>query len=248
MLPMKILNLPKLLLHLGILSLLTISFYTPIADAKYRPKRVGRYRGATIPTGTRSACNDAKTPDRLTAIAPVSHIGQTAKSTPTVTWFVPNTPPTPLTLRLWQDDKIIWETTLQSTSGLMSHTLPELKPNQSYRWQLVLICNPKRPSLNQVTQAFILYTPLKTPLSTPPKLPAQVQQLSEAELWYDALDLARTDRKLYSELLTDLKTIETEFLNESLKATTPSNADPQDPEPMETLKQHIANLTHLLSL
>ncbi len=238
---MKNLSLPKLFLHLGLLSLISISFYTPVAEAKYRPKKVGRYRGATIPTGTRSACDGTKTADRLTPIAPFSHIGQTAIPTPTVTWFVPEQTPRTLILRLWDDTTPIWETTLQSQFGLMSHPLPKLQPDRPYRWQLVLVCKPNSPSLNQVTDAPIVYTPLKAPFPTVSTLAAQVEQRTNAELWYDALDLARTDPKLYPDLITDLQTIETDALQTLLQT------EPIDPEQTDALKQHLTNLNRLLS-
>jgi hypothetical protein len=225
-------NLPKLLLPLGLLSLMSLSLYTPIAEAKYRPKKVGRYKGPTIPTGTRGSCDESKSADRLTPIAPLSHIGQTANPSPNLTWFVPDQKTYPMIIRLWNDRNIVWETPLQSQPGLMTQTLPiALAPNKIYRWQVVLICNPKRPSQNQVVEIPITYLPLKlTPALTPT---AQIAQLSEAELWYDALDIAKTDRKLYQALLTDL--VETET-----SATTESRPD-------RDLQLHLANLKRLLT-
>ena len=225
-------KLPKLLLHLSLISLISLS--APIAEAKYRPKKVGSYKGPTIPTGTRGTCDDSKNPQRLTPIAPLSHIGQTATATPSVTWHVPEQKSYPMTIRLWKDTDILWETTLQSQSGLMTQTLPKLNPNQIYRWQVVLICNPKRPSLNQVIEAPITYLPVK--------LTTQIDQLTEAELWYDALTIAKTDRKQYQTLLTDLIETETLALPPGIGIGIAT-----DTIPNRDLQQHLINLKRLLS-
>lgn len=238
---MNAFSLPKLLLHVGFLSLFSLNGYTPIAQANYRPKpgQVGPATGPTVPTGTRGSCEGGATPQRLTAIAPLSHIGKTANPTPTVTWFVPESTPRPLTLRVWDGNKILWQTTLQTQPGLMSHPLPKLQPDRPYRWQLVLACNPSRPSQNQVTDAFILYTPLS--LSRPATREAQVVQLSEAALWYDALTIAQPDVKLYQSLITDLMTIETEAIEAQTQDNKNNNAK------TELLKQHLRNLKSLRS-
>ncbi len=233
---MKCFRLPKLLLHLGLLSLLSLSFYIPIAEAKYRPKKVGGYKGPTIPTGTRGTCDDSSSADRLTPIAPLSHIGQTANPSPTVIWHVPDQSTHPMIIRLWKDKEILWETTVQSQSGLMTQTLPSLTPNQIYRWQVVLICNPKRPSQNQVIEAPITYRPLQIPIAP------QLDSLTQAELWYDALSVAKTDRKLYQSLLTDLVEVETlaQSPGTGIATETPQTNLNRD------LQQHLTNLKRLL--
>ena len=212
-------NLPKLLLNLSLLSIL---FYTPIAEAKYRPRRVKTYTGTTGTTGTRGICDDSKPQQRLTAIAPLSHIGETSSSTPSVTWFVPDSTPHSLILRLWDNNKIVGETSLKSTSGLMTVPLPiALVPDQTYRWQVSLICDPSRPSKNQVTHAFITHSSTIVPASE--------------ERWYDALNAVLPNSKQYQELLTDLKTFEMNALA----------AEPKGTDRFELLEQHLKSLNNL---
>ena len=212
-------NLPKLLLNLSLLSIL---FYTPIAEAKYRPRRVRTYTGTTGTTGTRGICDNSKPQQRLTAIAPLSHIGETSSSTPSVTWFVPDSTSHSLILRLWDDNKIVGETPLKSTSGLMTVLLPAtLVPDRTYRWQVSLICDPSRPSKNQVTHAFITHSSTIAPVSE--------------ERWYDALNAALSNPKQYQELLTDLKIIETNALTAESKGS----------DRFELLEQHIKSLNNL---
>ena len=214
-------NLPKLILNLSLISIL---FYAPIAEAKYRPRRVKTYTGTTGTTGTRGICDNSKPQQRLTAIAPLSHIGETSSSTPSVTWFVPDSTSHSLILRLWDDNKIVGETPLESTSGLMTVPLPAtLVPDRTYRWQISLICDPSRPSKNQVTHAFITHNPTIAPASE--------------ERWYDALNAALPNPKQYQELLTDLKTIETDALT----------TEPKESDRFELLEQHVKSLNNLPS-
>lgn len=216
------LNFPKLLLQLSLLSIL---FYAPIAEARYRPKKLTRYTGTTGTTGTRGICDDSQPKQRLTAIAPLSHIGETINSTPNVTWFIPDSTSHSLILRLWDNNKIIGETPLKSTSGLMTVPLPtSLIPDRTYRWQVSLICDPSRPSKNQVTQALITYSPV----------PKTIVAIPE-ERWYDALSAALPNRKQYQELLIDLKSIEANALA----------AEPKDSDRFELLEQHLKNLNGL---
>ena len=99
-----------------------------------------------------------------------------------------------------------------------------LVPDRTYRWQVSLICDPSRPSKNQVTHAFITYSPvLKT-----------IAPASE-ERWYDTLNAALPNPKQYQELLTDLKAIETNALNAETKGS----------DRFELLEQHIKSLNNL---
>ena len=210
-------NFPKLLLSLSLLSIL---FYTPIAEAKYRPRRVKTYIGTTGTTGTRGICDNSNPQQRLTAIAPLSHIGETSSSTPSVTWFVPDATPHSLILRLWDNNKIVGEIPLKSTSGLMTVSLPTaLVPDRTYRWQVSLICDPSRPSKNQVTHAFIIHS----------------ATIASEERWYDALNTSLPNPKQYQELLTDLKTIETNALTTETKGS----------DRFELLEQHLKSLNNL---
>ena len=96
-----------------------------------------------------------------------------------------------------------------------------LVPDRTYRWQISLICDPSRPSKNQVTHAFITYSSTIAPTSE--------------ERWYDALNASLPNPKQYQELLTDLKTIETNALTSETKGS----------DRFELLEQHIKSLNNL---
>jgi hypothetical protein len=204
------------------LSLLAIGLYAPPATARYQPKKVRRYIGRTVPTATRGSCEGLQTQQSLIPLAPLSHIGQTATPTPTVTWSVPDQTTYEITFRLWQQtspdkETIVWSKTgIQSQPGLMQLTLPaeaKLIPDTQYRWQVVLKCNPSKPSQNQAINAYITYTPTPDIQPTPSSPTEQVDRLATANLWYDALTAALPHPTLYRSLLTDLETVEANALS-----------------------------------
>ncbi|MBE9031212.1 DUF928 domain-containing protein [filamentous cyanobacterium LEGE 11480] len=221
------------------LTLLSLSLYSPQADARrryYRPRRIRPYKGRTVPKATRGGCEQTPTNQRLTPIAPISHIGQTATATPTVYWYVPDKSTYNITFRLWEQlspekGKILWtQKQIKSQNGLMQLTLPndaQLSPNKNYFWQVVLKCNPSKPSRDQVISAHITYRPdIKTDIKSS-KPADMVEQLTQAELWYDALKVAHNRPTLYKQLLEDLQQLETDALksedwtkNQTLRLTT----------------------------
>lgn len=159
----------------------------------------------------------------LTALAPNSHVGQTSSPRPTFAWFVPDSQSYPLEFRLYQyepsgDRTKIQAINLQSQPGIMTLSLPEaqleLTVGQRYRWQVVLLCNPNRPSEALVAEADIDVVEMPSALAG--ELAAKHNSLekaalyAESGLWYDALGeaLQPTARTTLQSLLVDLASIE----------------------------------------
>lgn len=175
--------------------------------------------GNTTTTGRRGGCEGDQS-SSLTVLAPVSHIGQTTSGHPTFAWYAPNLPGIPIEFFLFSErGSILYRQQLDSVPGIMSLTLPEnlpaLQAGESYRWQVVLLCNPNRPSSAIVAQAELRVVPLPPGLERSlPSLPnaaVRSSQLAEAGLWYDAFALAMQNPRLQTarrELLLSLAQIE----------------------------------------
>jgi Domain of Unknown Function (DUF928) len=158
-----ILLLRKGLQHLFLMScVLSIALtLAPIALAAYTPRNPSAPRTPTTTTGTRGGCPNA--PEiTLTTLAPQSHVGQTISTHPTVAWLISSPSSLPMELRLYQydsetDQQLIYQIEMQSTSGIMSWSLPNsesaLVIGQRYRWQVILFCDPNRPSSALVADA-----------------------------------------------------------------------------------------------
>jgi Domain of Unknown Function (DUF928) len=176
------------------------------AAARYRPsKRQPTYRGPSTTTGTRGPCTSAGC---LTAIAPLSHVGQSKSAQPTIAWFVPSQQtscPGLLTMYRVQAGKreLLWTAAVQNQSGLNQWRLTTaqvLKPGE-HIWQLVLECNPNRPSKNPVVEA---------------GLGIIDSNIDTADLWYDQWRDAMGDRQKMQSLIQDLSALEVNVAKESV--------------------------------
>jgi Domain of Unknown Function (DUF928) len=171
----------------------------PLALAKYRPPpnpSAPKDRGTNT---TRGGSCDRTATVGLTPLVPFSHIGQTSSQRPTFVWFVPDRTPHPLQFRLFKSNgQPLYRTEMQSQSGIMQFTLPADRPpltiGQSYRWQVVLVCDPQAPSRNVLAAADIQVVESAASLQTQLAAASTPQQQSdlyaEAGLWYDALAAA----------------------------------------------------------
>jgi hypothetical protein len=85
---------------------------------------------------------------------------------------------------------------MQSKSGIMQRSLsrnhPGLSINQTYRWQVIIFCNPNRPSTALVTEALVkvvqINPTLKKQLATTNDPLEKAELLAKSNFWYDALD------------------------------------------------------------
>lgn len=180
-----------LLLSLTVKSLPVLAKYKP-------PKQPSAPSGPITSTGTRGGCSREREAS-LTALAPHQHVGQTTASHPTFLWYVPESDPFPLRFQLYEQGatgkQLLHTTQLQSTPGLMQHTLPAnqagLVKGRRYSWQVILLCNPNRPSTAVLAGAEIDATNAPTSLSNSLASITQPEKRSnlyaESGFWYDAL-------------------------------------------------------------
>ena len=180
------------LLSLG--SLLSLSMASAVWAGYTPPPNPSAPSDRGYTAGTRNGCAGNEQA-ALTAIAPHSYVGRTTSTRPTLTWFVPDQKQYPLELSVvGSSTKRTTPIVKESVSGFGHWTISEeqsLAKNQKYRWQVVLICNPNRPSASLVVEAEIEV------VETPPELaralaavsdPVMRSQLyAEAGFWYDAL-------------------------------------------------------------
>lgn len=175
-----------------------------------------RVTGTT--TGVRGGCTGDAGAD-LTAIAPVSHIGQSGSEYPSFVWFVPEPEPFPMEFRLYElnvEDGEVGESSVSpdaankaiqrkkilthifdSQRGWMRFDLPQteapLSASKTYLWSVILHCNPNRPSRSQRIDAELKIRPpsttLTSQLETLSKPSARADLLAQQGYWYDAIQL-----------------------------------------------------------
>ena len=186
----------------GIASLiLSVSFLiAPVALAKYTPPKKPSAPKETSPNTTRGGSCEANSSAGLTVLVPFSHVGETSSQHPTFTWFVPDRTPRPLQFRLLSSTgQWLYRTELQSQPGIMSvalpSNLPQLSIGQSYKWQVVLVCDRNVPSRNVVAAAEIQVVQpaesLQTQLAAAQTPQQRIDLYAQAGLWYDAIAEAR---------------------------------------------------------
>lgn len=191
----------------GSLILASLLIATP-SWAGYTPVEPSAPSSPTTNTGRRGGCTGDLAAG-LTVLAPKNHVGRTLSSHPTLAWFVPDEQPMPLELSIYDiteegQRQLVYRTEMSSTEGVMALTLPEdyvgLEIGHRYTWQVVLLCNPNRPSSALVASTEMEVIPHTADLDT------QLRQLNEAEdvgsdrfyqersklyanagIWYDAI-------------------------------------------------------------
>lgn len=190
---------------------------TTVVRAEYKPPTSQKPpTGKTTGTISRGGCSGGA--ESLTALAPYSHVGQTSSPHPTLAWFVPDSQSYAMEVRLDKYDPSgdrtrLRTVQLQSQPGIMVLSLSEQKLSTGrYRWQVVILCNPNRPSSALVVEADIDVVDrpadLADALSAARPL-TRVNLFAESGLWYDALGEAlRAEEPTIQALLADLAALE----------------------------------------
>ena len=174
-----------------LLTLVLLTSLPVLAQSRpYVPPRNGGQPTATGMGGTKSGSCTALASAPFTALAPVSHIGQTTATHPTVAVYVPphlpDSPPLSIEFRLERRDasgqippQIVYRTQFTSQPGMMSLTLPQSEPalsiGQRYYWQAALLCDQYHPSEDLIVGADIQIVETSQPA---------------VEQWYDLLQAA----------------------------------------------------------
>ncbi|MBD2108789.1 DUF928 domain-containing protein [Nodosilinea sp. FACHB-13] len=167
----------------------------------YEPPPTSRAPRRTVGGGTRGGC-DGSAPINLTALGPQSHIGATAKTRPTLVWYVPDETPYQMQLQLYryaaaEGDELTPVKTFnlgESQSGYRLFTLPDDEPalavGSTYRWKVILQCNPGRPSQVALDEADLQVVAVTSGAAMGQgNLVDRAEQAIVAGLWYDAIAL-----------------------------------------------------------
>ena len=181
----------------------------------------------TSTTTTRSgSCSSASGPD-LVPLAPQTHVGRSTSQQPTFAWFTPDVGDYTLQFFLREylpsgSLRTIYVQELESgdrdPTGITTLSLQgadlSLAVDKTYSWNVILVCNPNRPSESLVAGADIEV--VSAPSALREVLAAasgsdRARLYAESGLWYDALaeSLARDDgTSVQARLLDDLASLE----------------------------------------
>jgi hypothetical protein len=153
--------------------------------------------------GPRSgSCTGGSSDAPFTALAPLSHVGQTTDTYPTIALYVPDRQPLTIDFRIYRYESAnqlqpqpVYRTELSSRAGIMTVPLPQsespLAVGERYFWQAALICDPNHGSEDLIVGAEMQIVDGNIP---------------EAERWYDLLQSATPSEM--TKLLQDLATLE----------------------------------------
>lgn len=154
-------------------------------------------RGGRGAAGSRGGCSAED--GSMLLLAPRSHVGRTDSLQPTVSWFIPDTEVYEMELHLYQLDDgdgltLIERQVMETTPGIMQASLSddqvELTPGNQYRWRVVVICNPNRPSSALIDEAEMIVVnadvELANELESASEPSARAALYAQEGLWYDA--------------------------------------------------------------
>ena len=184
-----------------IMALPSMAAYTPPVDASAPD------RGSTSTNIVRGGGCTGTSPASLTALAPQHHIGQTASTQPTIVWFTPETDSYTIEFRILeklgnQQFSPVYSTEFDSANhtnsiGIghfdLSTTDITLTPGKSYRWQVVVVCNPLFPSESLMTDADL--DVMERSIASIPDtltLDERVKAYAAEGVWYEAMAEAVT--------------------------------------------------------
>ncbi|QLE55093.1 DUF928 domain-containing protein [Nostoc sp. TCL26-01] len=225
---------------------------TTTAIAKYTPPK--NPSNPTTPTGSNGSrgngCQgDAKT--SLTALAPLTYIGQTVSLQPTFVWFVPDSQSRKIEFTIYKYvngkfekiDTIL----MQSSPGIMTYSLANTKTSLSvgekYLWQVALLCNLNHPSKNLIARAEIevvtIAPSLKNALARTKEFLQRSDLYAEKGLWYDAMAEIlnnSVNKASIFQLLVELKNLE---LDEISKISEPARK--------KSLQQQVLRLQEIIA-
>ncbi len=198
-------------LAIGLLCL-SLGITNPASAEYKKPKTQGNDAPNSQNTGiaaTRGSCNPYSNSSKaevnsatLTALAPNGHVGQSASTNPTFTWYVPDRESYPVEFRLYESDstsydgkgKQMYRTKLTSSAGIMTHSLPKqvsLTPGKTYVWQVIVTCDPNNPSeslvVNNRVEIVEIAPTTTSQLNNSTNSVTKANVYARSGLWYDAI-------------------------------------------------------------
>jgi hypothetical protein len=192
---------------------------------RYVPISTKPPKGSITNSGVRGCSDSVNSIGKFTALAPVFSVGQTIATHPTFAWYMPSQKPSQKPRKLkfqlgiagtdfQESQNIIYQTELDSRSGIMQLRLPASVPALSvgafYRWRVILSCSPGKPSADQIVGAEVevVAADIAGKIDATADRGELSQQYAESGLWYDAFDAALELPAIRNELLNDLIDLE----------------------------------------
>ncbi len=160
----------------------------------FKPVDPSAPRSPSTTTGTRTGgCFNGEMSPYL--MAPTNFVGKTATATPTFTWFLPDDNPVPVDFSLYALQPLGTLALHHSASltyepGISQYQLPAavaLDANRAYLWQIIVHCNPNRPSQSLVYEAEVERVPDASTLDLSQGAVKNARVLAAAGYWYDAI-------------------------------------------------------------
>ncbi|MBD2491233.1 DUF928 domain-containing protein [Aulosira sp. FACHB-615] len=231
----------KLLLSCSLVLSLILTANTAIATYK-PPERPSRPKTATGSNSSRTNECSGSPNISLTALAPFSHVGQTASLQPTFAWFAPNAQGREIEFSLYEyvdgKVKLIYKTQTQSSPGIIKFSLADKKISltvgNKYLWQVALLCNPNHPSEDLLVRAEVEVVEMpisfKNALLRTKEIPQRSKLYAEQGLWYDALAetlMNSVNKASTLNLLLELSKLELEETNKITEPTRKKDLEQQ---------------------
>lgn len=228
-LPISVLRQAACALTIGLIS---AAYFAPAAMAGFTPPPNRKpVTGHRTTTGTRQGSCVDNTQTAFTLLGPDSSIGQTASDHPKFVWHLPESDEDyAVQFRLLAPNEqgipsLVHTDTLSYEAGFNKYSLPDsvaaLSPNVSYRWQVVVVCDPSYLSRSLSQELFFEVVPaspgLQQALDSATTDVERALAYGESGLWYDAIaQVAKSNtpqaKSVRRALLTDLAATEPENL------------------------------------
>ncbi|MDJ0716478.1 MAG: DUF928 domain-containing protein [Prochloraceae cyanobacterium] len=180
---------------------------------QYKPPKDGKKRISTN-RGVDSRDCEGAIDNKILLLTPKEHIGYTLKERPTFLFYLSERPTQPVVFSLVipSSRKTIGVTEIEVASGINAVTLPQeiegLKPGESYRWSVSIVCDENRRDLDIYTDAWIereaVSSVVEQQLQATKNNTERARILALGSYWYDALEtLYRSpeNEDLFAELL-----------------------------------------------
>ncbi|MDZ8189181.1 MAG: DUF928 domain-containing protein [Nostoc sp. ChiSLP02] len=179
------------------------------ASAQFKPRDRKPASGNSRGAGSRG-CLSSGIP--LTQLAPVTFIGKTASTRPTLVWYMSS--PDKVRFRLFEFDsatsvkqigKVQEIPTIVGINQLkLPPNYPELTVDKTYLWQIAINCNENDVIINHAE--FTVIKPQLLPDNQFTTILERVNYYAEKELWYEALSeaLKATDNGKLGQIGTTL--------------------------------------------
>lgn len=185
--------------------------------------------GPRTTTGTRTGGCLSSAETAFAMLGPTDTVGRTLSSHPEFVWYLPESEiafPVSFRLLSFNEQGIlvpIHTTELSYAAGFTRYQLPldrpALAPDQEYRWQIIIACNPNYPSRSLAQELSFEVVPssatLTQAIASSTSAAERAAIYGEAGIWYDAIAqvaqaTTATEQELRAGLLRDLATTEVE--------------------------------------